>query len=292
MNSLGRGALSADGNRFGYAGYESDFASDLLMHVRHRVYHAMLGRWTRRDPIGYVDGSNLYQYVASQPITDIDPMGLYSLSCQGMGGEGQCPGTAGIPHTEPFQDPEAWESHTSCGNRFASCGKIFFNAAALWAQERCNDKNNKSCKKWKVICMSIPPRGDRVLNAYIDPSKCAIYINNGVGCDTLAHELVHAGDLCLRGSIRTPRSARPDGPGRFRTCEDWICSEARAIAVGCCDYLSRGYQNFKQCYDAVWLPYVENWSKDPNCPNPAIVQGYCGMTEHDCGKEIPKWPIP
>lgn len=48
--TLGGGRLSAIGNRFGYAGYESDFATDLLMHVRNRVYHAVLGRWTRRDP--------------------------------------------------------------------------------------------------------------------------------------------------------------------------------------------------------------------------------------------------
>ena len=60
--TLGFGKLSNIGSRFGYAGYEADFATDLLMHVRNRVYHAPLGRWTRRDPLSYVDGASLYQY--------------------------------------------------------------------------------------------------------------------------------------------------------------------------------------------------------------------------------------
>jgi len=90
--TLGRGKLSNIGNRFGYASYESDFISDLLMHVRNRVYHAILGRWIRRDPLGYVDGASLYQYVSSRPITGLDAMGLDSLGCVGFGGPGECPG--------------------------------------------------------------------------------------------------------------------------------------------------------------------------------------------------------
>jgi len=95
--TLGRGKLSNIGNRYGYAGYESDFVSDLLMHVRNRLYHAVLGRWTRRDPLGYVDGASLYQYVGSRPITGLDAMGLAGtgLGCQGGGGPGECPGTRG-----------------------------------------------------------------------------------------------------------------------------------------------------------------------------------------------------
>ncbi len=77
--TLGRGALSAIGNRRGYAGYEADFARDSIMHVRHRVYHAELGRWTRRDPLGYVDGGNLYGYVRGRPVQFVDPTGLASV---------------------------------------------------------------------------------------------------------------------------------------------------------------------------------------------------------------------
>jgi hypothetical protein len=46
--------------------------------VRHRVYQAHIGRWATRDPLGYVQGMSLYQYVLSQPILRTDPSGLLS----------------------------------------------------------------------------------------------------------------------------------------------------------------------------------------------------------------------
>ncbi len=80
--TLGRGVLSsaAVNNRRGYAGYEFDptfeGAERWLYHVRHRVYDAEVGRWTRRDPLGYVDGMSLYEYVGSRPLISLDPRGL------------------------------------------------------------------------------------------------------------------------------------------------------------------------------------------------------------------------
>jgi len=80
--TLGRGILSSSAvaNRKGYAGYEYDptfeGAGRHLYHVRHRVYDADIGRWTRRDPLGYVDGMSLSEYVQSQPIVGIDSEGL------------------------------------------------------------------------------------------------------------------------------------------------------------------------------------------------------------------------
>ena len=83
-------STAAIGNTIGYAGYEHDpilltppalsatpgegYAA--YYHVRHRVYDANLGRWTRRDPLGYVDGMGLYEYVRSRPVVDNDPSGL------------------------------------------------------------------------------------------------------------------------------------------------------------------------------------------------------------------------
>jgi len=77
--TLGRGNLSSAtkvANRKGYAGYECDAAIGLKYHVRHRVLAADLGRWLTRDPIGYVDGANLYELVSSNPTTTRDPLGL------------------------------------------------------------------------------------------------------------------------------------------------------------------------------------------------------------------------
>ena len=61
-----------------FAGYRLDHETGLY-EVRNRMYHPMYGRWLQRDPAGYVDGQNLYEYVRSNPIMGIDPWGLYYL---------------------------------------------------------------------------------------------------------------------------------------------------------------------------------------------------------------------
>ena len=49
----------------------------LTLHAfaRARYYHPRLGRFIQRDPIGYVDGVNLYEYTRSNPIAATDPYG-------------------------------------------------------------------------------------------------------------------------------------------------------------------------------------------------------------------------
>jgi hypothetical protein len=42
-------------------------------------YHPALGRWLSRDPAGYVDGMNLYEYGGSQPSLRQDPRGMEAL---------------------------------------------------------------------------------------------------------------------------------------------------------------------------------------------------------------------
>jgi RHS repeat-associated protein len=63
------------GHRKGYCGYEHDWTNHSVMHVRNRAYFAELGRWTRRDPLGYVDGGNLFGYVKGGVGVWIDPKG-------------------------------------------------------------------------------------------------------------------------------------------------------------------------------------------------------------------------
>lgn len=41
------------------------------------VYSPELGRFRTRDPAGYAGGANLYEYVGSQPMRWLDPMGLH-----------------------------------------------------------------------------------------------------------------------------------------------------------------------------------------------------------------------
>ena len=81
----------AVGNTRGYAGYARDTALS-LEHVRHRVYRSDLGRWTRRDPAGYVDGGSLYNYISSRGISGVDPSGLRCVRCSPPSCGGRAPG--------------------------------------------------------------------------------------------------------------------------------------------------------------------------------------------------------
>ncbi|MCW5763649.1 MAG: RHS repeat-associated core domain-containing protein [Phycisphaeraceae bacterium] len=64
-------------NEVGYAGYRFNCEEQIYC-VRFRHYSPRLGRWIERDPAGYVDGGNLYQYGSSDPIMFVDPSGLAS----------------------------------------------------------------------------------------------------------------------------------------------------------------------------------------------------------------------
>jgi RHS repeat-associated protein len=94
--TLGYGALSSVENRLGYAGYAFDDNITRFAHVRHRVLDTTLGRWTRRDPLGYVDGGSAYEYARSRSIDAADPTGLCT----------SCVFTSG-PSDEWWDDPLA-----------------------------------------------------------------------------------------------------------------------------------------------------------------------------------------
>ena len=64
-------------NPFTYTGRRLDSETGLY-YYRARYYDAQLGRFISRDPIGYIDGNNLY--LAHFVPRDVDPFGLYRLS--------------------------------------------------------------------------------------------------------------------------------------------------------------------------------------------------------------------
>ncbi len=63
------------GNPFLFTGREFDAASGMY-HYRARAYDPEAGRFLQRDPLGYVDGLGLYEFVLSSPATLADPLGL------------------------------------------------------------------------------------------------------------------------------------------------------------------------------------------------------------------------
>ena len=114
--TLGWGVLSDVGNRKGYAGYELDDAiagAYRLYHVRNRVLNSDLGRWLRRDPLGYVDGANLYEYVRSNPLAGLDPRGSACIgvncgdsSSGDVGDDGVGPSSGDNRRSRPNWPPE------------------------------------------------------------------------------------------------------------------------------------------------------------------------------------------
>jgi RHS repeat-associated protein len=68
-------AWSPAGNDLGFTARRLD-PETLLMHYRLRTYHPTLKQFIQRDPLGYIDGPNQYQYVAGNPLRYADPWGL------------------------------------------------------------------------------------------------------------------------------------------------------------------------------------------------------------------------
>ncbi len=62
-------------NAYLYTGRRLDAETGLYFY-RARYYHPGLGAFVARDPLGMVDGANLYNYVLSNPLLFVDPLGL------------------------------------------------------------------------------------------------------------------------------------------------------------------------------------------------------------------------
>ena len=104
LSGVGRVSSASVGNRKGYAGYEWDETISVY-HVRHRVYLPEIGRWSRRDPLGYVDGMSVYQYAQSRAIGSVDPDGRISIGCNAVRGGCSGGGWPGWPNGFPPPPP-------------------------------------------------------------------------------------------------------------------------------------------------------------------------------------------
>ncbi len=66
----------------GRQGYYTDRVTTALpLHVRARPYEPRIGRWVKRDPIGFAAGDgNFYRYVGNTPVVVVDPSGMVPLA--------------------------------------------------------------------------------------------------------------------------------------------------------------------------------------------------------------------
>ncbi|HEX4590687.1 MAG TPA: RHS repeat-associated core domain-containing protein, partial [Gemmataceae bacterium] len=76
------------GDRFKFTGREWD-AGTGQYYYRARYYGPSIGQFRKQDPVGFRTGdTNLYRYVANQPILNSDPLGLWRVNIHLVAGEG------------------------------------------------------------------------------------------------------------------------------------------------------------------------------------------------------------
>lgn|GEM_PF-1978110 len=80
VTPVGTFSVSQVGNPYTFTGRRYDEESGLY-YFRNRYYSPTLGRFISRDPLGYSEGLNLFEYASSNPVTRIDPLGLGDESC-------------------------------------------------------------------------------------------------------------------------------------------------------------------------------------------------------------------
>jgi RHS repeat-associated protein len=73
-------SASSSLTRYGFTSRELDQTTG-LMSYRARWYDTQQGRFISEDPINFLGGLNLYEYVSGNPVTKIDPQGTCEIVC-------------------------------------------------------------------------------------------------------------------------------------------------------------------------------------------------------------------
>lgn len=106
-------AATAIGNVYAFTGRRLDSESGLYFY-RKRYYHAGLGRFMQNDPLEYIDGMNMYEYVKSSPTHWTDPLGLAVVNLR-MSCNGPWPGPKTL--NIRFENCEPRSKYVGIGNR-------------------------------------------------------------------------------------------------------------------------------------------------------------------------------
>lgn len=292
----GRGALTHPDhdNRLGYAGYVADpDLSGTVWHVRNRVLNSDLGRWLTRDPMGYVDGLDLSEYVGSAPVINADSMGLAAAWIGGYSGGfrycrrdfvGGCGTASGNCLIANLNDPCILPSWLIPGDdniqRFWD--DCFYNPQIQYLLAEMNlacspGFDASGCDgAWTISrgCF-----GDNNDISAVCPQQCSISIcpidpdGNPTTCGDLADELSHVLDFC-NGMPWSPtggiQCGSPDfDPRNDEGCKNLARSEVRSVLNHCCaDYpnpADRGRGGpFQDCLGQLLRREIRPWQNNPN----------------------------
>jgi RHS repeat-associated protein len=110
LNSYDEYGIPASTNqgRFQYTG-QSWLAEIGMYNYKARIYSPTLGRFMQTDPIGYGDGPNWYNYVGSNPVNLVDPLGLDKCPA----GADCNPDDIYVPAKVPHQNAPGENSYTN-----------------------------------------------------------------------------------------------------------------------------------------------------------------------------------
>jgi RHS repeat-associated protein len=100
--------------RYRFTGKEQDEESGLYYHGA-RYYAPWLGRWVSPDPLGLIDGFNLYWFLRNNPLRYLDPSGTYARP----------------PYLEKNEEAEAEYNQKRKGNLFQTM-KFGQNLGEFW----------------------------------------------------------------------------------------------------------------------------------------------------------------
>lgn len=191
--------------------------SCLAPHVGATAYHAELGRRLQRDPLGYLDGANTYEYVAGMPIAAIDPMELQM--------------SKNLNHNSRISPPEnGWPWDVSplpwhlnpFGPDIGPCDN---EETSQQCSEFCN-RNWGDGVTWPLPSKHCCVCTKKIENKYPDESH---YILNMISHCVAVHEEVHMEQDYAAWEKHCPMNA--DGNG-FDDCME---CEAYAAGVACFD---------------------------------------------------------
>ncbi len=112
-------------NPLGHQGMHHDQESGLVYN-RYRYRQAEMGRWLQRDPLGYVDGLNLYSCLGLNPLMWLDPTGLIRKR--------KCEVEVALGHFDRARNDDYWEQFDE-----GQCARA--GVLSCWGDAANNDAN-------------------------------------------------------------------------------------------------------------------------------------------------------